>query len=191
MYEKYLAPTGMYSEKYVRTLLLAVLQSIELVYAEAGKKFRDAAAVSGLPAAERWTSIADVARTLDALLETAAAQLQVDYKTEYELMVDNIKAIIADQYREPITVQTIADQVYLSPSRINSIFKAITGRTIFDYLTEYRMEKAKELLKDPYSRIYLVAQQVGYANKSHFCLVFRKYTGLTPSEYKENLFSKS
>ena len=190
MYDKYLAPTRTYSEKYVRTLLLAVLQSIELVYAEAGRKFREANAPHEFGEAERWTSIADVARTLDSLLEAAAAQLQVDYKTEYELLADHIKAIIAEQYREPITVQTIADQVFMSPSRVNNIFKAITGRTIFDYLTEYRMEKAKELLKDPYSRIYLVAQQVGYANKSHFCLVFRKYTGWTPGEYKENLFSK-
>ncbi|WP_158299628.1 response regulator [Paenibacillus antri] len=190
LYDKYLEPTRAYSEKYVRTLLLAVMQSIELVYAEAGKKFRDTSAANGFGTAERWSSIADVARTVGAMLESAAAQLQVDNKSQYELMVDEIKAIIAKQYREPITVQTIADQVYMSPSRVNNIFKMITGRTIFDYLTEYRMEKAKELLKDPFSRVYLVAQEVGYANKSHFCLVFRKFTGLSPSAYKDNLFPK-
>jgi two-component system response regulator YesN len=43
---------------------------------------------------------------------------------------------------------------------------------------------AKKLLKDPYCKVYMVSEGVGYTNKSHFCLLFKKFTGLSPTEYK-------
>jgi two-component system response regulator YesN len=52
-----------------------------------------------------------------------------------------------------------------------------------DYLTEYRMEKAKSLLRGGESELHSVARLVGYASKSRFCLSFKRVTGLTPSEY--------
>lgn len=102
----------------------------------------------------------------------------------HDRIVMRIKTIVAERYREPLTVQDIADELYLSLSHTNNIFRRKTGQKIFDYLTAYRMEQAKALLRQPDSKIYCVAQTVGYANKSHFCLVFKKYIGSTPSEYK-------
>jgi two-component system response regulator YesN len=188
---RYLDNSRRYSDKYVRTLMLAVQQSIELIYAEAGKKFRETAARIGREPADSWQSIGDVLDDLNRLLEAAGTHLMEENKSQYDRLVEEIRAIIADKYKEPLTVQTIADQMYMSPSHLNNIFKQKTGRTIFDCLTEYRMEKAKELLRQPHSRIYLVAQEVGYVNKSHFCLVFRKHTGVSPTEFKNGVVSPS
>ncbi|SFJ93050.1 two-component system, response regulator YesN [Paenibacillus sp. UNC496MF] len=118
--------------------------------------------------------------------QSGAADAEESELPYYERIVSRIKAIVAAKYRETITVQEIAGEVFLSLSHANNIFKSKTGLKIFDYLTEYRMERAKSLLRHPDSKIYQVAMQVGYTNKSHFCLVFRKHAGVSPSEYKDH-----
>lgn len=82
---------------------------------------------------------------------------------------------------------TVVDLIlfFLSMIHANPIFKTKSGRILFDYLTEYRMEKAKSLLRSGESELHSVARQVGYASKAHFCLSFKRATGLTPSEYIE------
>ncbi|WNR45280.1 response regulator [Paenibacillus roseipurpureus] len=106
-----------------------------------------------------------------------------------QFIVDTVKRMVREQYAEQLTLNVIAKQVNYSTIYANKLFKKETGQTIFDYLTAYRMEKAKELLKQPHSRIYLVAEEVGYTNKSHFCLSFKKHTGLSPTEYKNRYSS--
>ncbi|MBB6735576.1 response regulator transcription factor [Cohnella zeiphila] len=117
--------------------------------------------------------------------EQVSADADGEELPHYERIVSQIRSIVAARFQEAITVQEIADEVFLSLSHANNIFKSKTGQKIFDYLTDFRMERAKSLLRHPDCKIYQVARQVGYSNKSHFCLVFRKHTGQTPSEYKE------
>lgn len=100
--------------------------------------------------------------------------------------VTTIKRYIQENYAKRISIDEIAGQVNFSSVYANKIYKNQTQETIFEYLTRYRMERAKEMLKDPSSRIYLVAADVGYANKSHFCLKFKQYTGLSPADYKNS-----
>ena len=57
---------------------------------------------------------------------------------------------------------------------------------MFDYLFEKRMEQAKQLLSDPYRKVYEVADMVGYKSKAYFSEAFRRYTGLTPRDYQQN-----
>jgi len=99
-------------------------------------------------------------------------------------LTEQVKSIIAAKYMHPITVQEIADDLFLSVSHANNLFKKQTGQKIFDYLTAYRMEKAKLLLRQSDKRIYEVVEEVGYTNKSHFCLIFKKHFGFSPSDYR-------
>ena len=92
--------------------------------------------------------------------------------------------MIAENYAEPITVSEIAAKVFFSASYSNNVFRSITGKSIFEYLTEYRIKKAMHLLKMPSCKISAVAEQVGYNNKSHFSLIFKKYVGHTPADYR-------
>ena len=85
------------------------------------------------------------------------------------------------------------------PSRISAIMcfclppmyvpfsKNETGQTLNQYLTEFRMEKAKALLADPRYKIADISSRVGYSDGNYFGKSFRKYTGLSPSEYREKL----
>ena len=103
-----------------------------------------------------------------------------------EQLANTIKSIIHTRYQENLTVQDIAEIVFYSSRQANIIFKKEVGYTIYDYLVNYRMETAKKLLKETDMKITAVIREVGYTNNSHFTLTFKRYTGMTPSDYRNN-----
>lgn len=99
-------------------------------------------------------------------------------KSVMELMHENLAC------RE-LSIQYLADSVYLTPTYLSGLFKKKTGVTIGQYLTDIRMKKAQEYLKDPRYKIYQVAELVGYEDANYFAKTFKKKTGVHPSEYRE------
>ena len=102
-------------------------------------------------------------------------------------IIGEIKKFIEEHYSENITVQTLAEEFYLTPNYISMLFKKETGENFKDYLTKIRIDKAKALIQDPLFKLYQVAESVGYKDPDYFTKVFKKYTGVTPSEYRERL----
>ena len=97
-----------------------------------------------------------------------------------------IKDYISKNYmNETLSVKDISSHVFLSASYVCTYFKNETGLTLNQYLTEYRMEKAKQLLSDPRYKITDISSQVGYSDGNYFGKSFKKYSGLSPSEYRE------
>jgi len=103
---------------------------------------------------------------------------------ENAIVVRKIQDVIKEKYAEKITIGYIADAINYSQKHTQRIFVRMTGKTIYEYLTSVRMEKAKELLAEKDSKIYVVSNNVGYKNNARFSKVFKEYTGYTPSEYK-------
>ena len=101
--------------------------------------------------------------------------------------VRTVEQIIRTEYGTPLSVDEIAERVYLSPSHISRMFKKQTGETILDYLQSVRMSKALELLREPGYKIHEIADLTGYGNASYFGMVFRKFYGETPGKYRERL----
>lgn len=62
-----------------------------------------------------------------------------------------------------------------------------TGLTIGQYLLEVRVENAKQKMRDPQLKFYQVSEMVGYEDANYFAKIFKKKTGVTPTEYKESL----
>jgi two-component system response regulator YesN len=65
------------------------------------------------------------------------------------------------------------------------MFKRETGKNFVDYLNDIRIEKAKELLKDISLKTYEVAEKVGIPDAHYFSRLFKKYVGITPTEFRE------
>ncbi|GGI43662.1 hypothetical protein GCM10008018_03240 [Paenibacillus marchantiophytorum] len=86
---------------------------------------------------------------------------------------------------DDLSVQDVSDHMQMTASHLISIFKEATGKTIKQYVTEYRMDKAKDLLRNNRLKVLDVASQVGFKDGEHFAKNFRKATGMTPSEYRE------
>ena len=86
---------------------------------------------------------------------------------------------------ENLSVKKLAEQVFLTPTYLSNLFKQEVGKTIGQYITEVRIERSKELLRDKRFKLYHVAQQVGYSDSNYYAKAFKKQTGCTPSEYRE------
>ena len=97
---------------------------------------------------------------------------------------------ISENYmQEGLSVKDISSHVFLSASYVCTVFKNETGKTLSQYITEFRMEKAKQLLSDPRYRISDISSSVGYSDGNYFGKSFKKYTGMTPSEFRERMIS--
>ena len=98
-------------------------------------------------------------------------------------VVEQIMNYIEDHYSEKISLDQIAENMYLSPFYISRIFKSETGNAPIRYLINIRLEKAKELLEGGYEgSIQEVAAQVGYDDAYHFSKLFKKRYGISPSQ---------
>ena len=85
---------------------------------------------------------------------------------------------------EDLSLESIAEKVHVSPAYFSQIFKREMGAGFSDYLNGLRIEKAKVLLKQPFLKINEIADIVGYRSIVHFNRTFKRYVGVTPSEYR-------
>ncbi len=131
--------------------------------------------------------------TFQELHSTLVKQTDLYFKDLQDSVPENstiflIKDYISKNYSsETLSVKDISAHVFLSASYVCTFFKNETGQTLNQYLTEYRMEKAKNLLADPRYKIADISSRVGYSDGNYFGKSFKKYTGLSPSEYREKL----
>ena len=101
------------------------------------------------------------------------------------IVKETIKYIQKHYQDETLSINSISEFISLSQTYICYLFKEETGQTLNQYITEYRISKSKMLLKDVRLRVCEVSSAVGYADANYFSKIFRKTTGLTPSEYRE------
>jgi two-component system response regulator YesN len=99
-------------------------------------------------------------------------------------IVERIRGIMEQRFADNLTVAEIAREVYLTSTYVSLLFKQETGETINEALVKIRIERAKEMLRNPSVKFYDVCFAVGYADPSHFSKLFKKYTGYTPSSYR-------
>lgn len=103
----------------------------------------------------------------------------------YGDIVDEVMRYIDKNYAdEELSLNLLASHVNFSPNHLSMIFAQQTGQTFIKYLTEYRMNKAKELLRCTGKRSSEISQEVGYKDSHYFSYVFKKTQGMTPTQYR-------
>ena len=109
-------------------------------------------------------------------------------KSSISKYVQETLTYIETHYNDPdICVGSIAGHLNISEGHLSHIFKKETDCTILSYLTKYRIQQAKFLLKDCRIKVYEVAQKVGYRDIAYFSSTFKKQVGMLPSEYQDTL----
>lgn len=93
---------------------------------------------------------------------------------------------IEQHFAEPVSLKVLADSAHVSKSECLRCFKASLKTTPYQYLTEYRLSKAAEILRNTDMSIGEVAMRVGFSQSSHFGKCFREKTGVSPSEYRKS-----
>ena len=94
--------------------------------------------------------------------------------------MDYVEAHYAE---ETLTVNDVAAAIYLNPVYFGRMFKQSTGTSFRRYLMNVRMEKAKQLLLQGKFGVLQIGEMVGIENPSYFTQLFKKYTGMVPSEF--------
>lgn len=98
--------------------------------------------------------------------------------------VNRILKYIEDHYDSEITLSSLAEKFYFHPKYIGRLFKQGSGKNFSDYLCEYRIQKAKQLLIESDLKSFDIAGKVGFSDASYFTNVFKKVTGCYPSKYR-------
>ena len=99
-------------------------------------------------------------------------------------IVEAAKEYVRENYGEKLTLAAIASKIGISQGYLSSVFKKQTGGNLNDYINQIKIEKAKELLEKHEYMMYEISDMLGFENPYYFSKVFKKLTGITPSEYE-------
>lgn len=151
---------------------------------------------------EQWQDIADrLAFLRDNLTCHDAISLLLQYMTFFfsSRMKDQIRVVndlqrvkeldryIYAHYSELISLDSAAEFIGVSRQKVCELMREAHGITFVNFLNQYRVEKAKQLLSETESNIETVSSAVGFSSNSYFIKVFKNLTGLTPGEYRKFL----
>ena len=120
------------------------------------------------------------------VLEKAIAFRDEQSSTRYNAVINKARAYLAREYQNSgVTLNDVSSHVCMSNSHFCTIFSQEMGVTFTEYLTNLRMNKAKELLRTTQMRSSDVAYAVGYNDPHYFSYLFKKHTGVTPRDYRK------
>lgn len=115
------------------------------------------------------------------LLAKQTERSRINLTEEDRKKLYTVKEIIIENMLEPLSITELSRKIGMNTYKLKSGFKEIYGTTIFSYLRDMRMEKARQLLADETKSVLEVANEVGYSNPSHFSAAFKRKYGVNPS----------
>ncbi|MHA6483462.1 response regulator [Paenibacillus sp. strain BS8-2] len=133
----------------------------------------------------RLETIDELRQHLDSFLFDVCLKIREKRAGRADNLVNRVMEIVGLRYSDNnLSVNEIGKEVFLTDTYVSLLFKQETGQTVNEYITYYRIERAKEKLADPRQKMYDICYAVGYADPSYFSKLFKKITGLSPSTYR-------
>ena len=129
-------------------------------------------------------SLRDVIDWLELLRQDLTAFFDRESEKGYPKVIRAVQEWIAAHYRENASLQEAAAAVGFNPSYLSTLLKKYTGKSYTESLAKYRIEQAKQLLLLTNEKVYAVGQMVGYEDKYYFNRIFKRVTGMSPGEFK-------
>lgn len=138
-------------------------------------------------AVRRAAAQADAARQLEAMASDGELLERTDNYDKTAVLMGKVKKYLQHNYMMcDISLDSVSAILNLNASYFSSLFKRTFQVNFLDYLTELRMDAARELLRDPLRSTAEVASMVGYESANYFTRVFKKNVGMTPTDYRRN-----
>ncbi|WP_343084444.1 response regulator [Blautia producta] len=130
-------------------------------------------------------STGEIQETLKTFIWEVLDEYEAGVEHAEKRVMRTAKEYIAEHYAENISLETIAKEIFMNPVYFSVLFKKEEDINFSDYLTNYRIEKAKEFLKEEKYSVYEVGDLVGYKNPRYFSRVFQKIVGIKPSDFRK------
>ncbi len=166
-------------------ILEFVLRAESIAYENGGMTYRFGSRDSYLPDVMSMESIEELKGWFLDKLMTACRNIGSKRQERSTDIIKTVKDYIADNYSKDITLDEVSRIANISPYYFSKLFKEATGENFIEYLTNIRMEKAKELLEKAELTMKEICAMCGYSDPNYFSRTFKKNVGLTPTEYRE------
>ncbi|MFD2614324.1 response regulator transcription factor [Paenibacillus gansuensis] len=120
-------------------------------------------------------------------LQHIREELELESRTANTAIIKQAQQYMEEKLSEDVSLQAIANHVYLNPGYLSKLYKLETGENISDYLYRIRMDKSAYFLKNTHYKIQEICELLGYQNTSYFIKMFKKHFGVTPQDYRNSL----
>lgn len=164
-----------FSEMYVKFVFSSIVKEIFEAMLRGGEK-ELSKNVDRLYRCKTIQEVLEITREAVWELEAYLQEQNAGFRSE----ITQVKSYIYHNYDKNLSVEMLADEVYLSAGYLSAVFKEEMGMNLNRFIKEVRMNKAKEMLEDTNMKITQIAKAVGFVNTSYFCRSFREFFGNTP-----------
>lgn len=164
-----------------------VLWAEKLVYQNGGKTYHFSSRHEYLQAVNTAGSYEELKQWMVEKITAASRSIAVSKEESNLGIIEKAKAYIRENYGKDICLDDVSRQVNISPYYFSKLFKAETGTNFIEYLTDIRIEKAKEMLSDKNYSMKEICAAIGYSDPNYFSRTFKKNVGVTPTDYREQI----
>lgn len=162
-----------------------VLWAEHIAYEAGGGVYHFRSRQDYLPSLLELTSMEGIRSWFVEKMGNACRNVAVKKEVRSVTAVERAREFIDSHYHKDISLDDVSREVDISPYYFSKIFKEETGKNFVEYVTEIRMNRAKELLTGTDLSMKEICSEIGYADPNYFSRTFKKNTGLTPTEFKE------
>lgn len=163
--------------RYVCTTLLKIL--INVLPAQSDEDLQKA-----IKEIYSFRHFSDIVKTIEYYLSLVINLFEQEQSAS-NYAIYQVEQYIRIHYKEDLTLNKLADLVYLNPNYLSNIFSQTTGCTLNKYIKQIRMDEAQKLLLNTNMKVTDISQAVGYPNTSYFCKSFQKLFGTTPERFRQ------
>lgn len=180
------------SEKYSQDVMSIKLKALEFVLRAEREMYRSGGHLYEFESRKDYLSDLINMDSMESIrswfvekMKNAVANMTTGSSDHTHYLVKQALEYIENNYGTDISLNEISEKLNISSYYFSKLFKEETNEGFIEYLTRRRVDRAKEMLKDPAKSIKEVGSECGYSDPNYFSRIFKKSTGMTPTEYKE------
>lgn len=136
--------------------------------------------------ARQTVAVSDLNREMHALARKLHERIKSTKDHIHQELIQHLLQYIRDHLDQDLTLESLAEKVYMHPAYLSRICKTLTGKGLGEQIVLARIERAKELLLATGQSVNDISVQLGYTNPRAFYRLFKEYTSMTPGEFRKN-----
>ncbi|WP_256700646.1 response regulator [Paenibacillus sp. P46E] len=183
IWDEWLTASELPNPAIVKTLCLELAHSIHRVFSEKASDAEVKMLEKKLADMNSAASFEELRRQIREFCSQGCAYVHIRQSSDARVLVEQAITHINGNLHQNLSVADCARAVHLSPSYFSNLFKRETGMTLAQFIIGRRMDKAKELVLEG-MQVQDIAVSLGYEDRPYFTELFKKYTGLTPTDFR-------